>query len=133
MAVPVAVAVVVTGAALVAAGSVVEAFTAAASVVAVFEVEAFTAVLPVVAFAVLAFVVLVFVAAAFVEASAGIGSAVEVSTMGFSSLAILGTPSFTIPILTTDTIPMAIILTVTDTVLTELRAHPSVAGKTMVK
>jgi hypothetical protein len=87
------------------------AFAAVASMVAVFE----AAVLQVVGFEV-AFVVLAFVAAAFVEASGGIGSAVEASTMGFSPLAIMGIRSFTIPIHTTDTIPMAIILTVTGTV-----------------
>jgi Putative peptidoglycan binding domain len=116
---------------MVAAASVEEAFTAAASVVAVFEVVVFTAVLPVVVFAAVlpieAFAVdfvaevfagLVFAVLAFEEASAGIGSVIETSTIGSSSLAILGTRSFTIPIHTTDTIPMAIILTVTGTSLT---------------
>jgi peptidoglycan hydrolase-like protein with peptidoglycan-binding domain len=102
---------------MVAAASVEEAFTAAALVVAVFEVEVFTAVLPVAAFAV-DFVAEVFAVLAFEEASAGIGSVIETSTIGSSSLAILGTRSFTIPIHTTDTIPMAIILTVTLTSLT---------------
>jgi Putative peptidoglycan binding domain len=107
---------------MVAAASVEEAFTAAASVVAVFEVEVFTAVLPIEAFAVdfvaEVFAGLVFAVLAFEEASAGIGSVIETSTIGSSSLAILGTRSFTIPIHTTDTIPMAINLTVTGTSLT---------------
>jgi len=47
-----------------------------------------------------------------------IGSAAETSTIGPSSLAILGIRSFIIPTLTTGTIPTAIILTVTDTTLT---------------
>src|SRR6266436_2370901 len=80
---------------MVAAASVEEAFTAAASVVAVFELEA----LPVVVFEVEGF-------------------AAETSTIGPSSLAILGIRSFIIPTLTTGTIPTAIILTVTDTTLT---------------
>src|SRR6266567_1025904 len=91
---------------------------AAASVAAVF-----TAVVSVVvAFAAVAFVVVAFAAALTVMVFATmvlavIGSAIETSMIG-SSLAILGTRSFTIPIHTTDTIPMAIILTVTDTSLT---------------
>jgi hypothetical protein len=107
---------------MVAAASVEEAFTAAASVVAVFEVVVFAAVLPIEAFAVdfvaEVFAGLVFAVLAFEEASAGIGSVIETSTIGSSSLAILGTRSFTIPIHTTDPIPMAIILTVTGTSLT---------------
>src|SRR6266550_3370098 len=80
--------------------SAVVVMVAAASVVAVFEVEA----LPVVVFATMVLAV--------------IGSAAETSTIGPSSLAILGIRSFIIPTLTTGTIPTAIILTVTDTTLT---------------
>src|SRR5207244_2485025 len=47
-----------------------------------------------------------------------IGSAIETSMTGSSSLAILGTRSFTIRTHTTGTIPTAIILTVTDTIRT---------------
>src|SRR4029077_13381810 len=108
-------------AASVAADSVAEVFAAVASVPAVFEVPALAAALPVSVFAVdfvaVMFAALVFTAAFAVMASAGIGSAIESSTMG-SSLPILGTRSLIIPTLTTDTIPMAIILTVTDTTLT---------------
>src|SRR5712675_3633208 len=108
---------------MVAAASVDEAFTAAASVVAVFEVEA----LPVVVFEVEAFAVPLTVVAFAVALTvmvfatmvlAVIGSAAETSTIGPSSLAILGIRSFIIPTLTTGTIPTAIILTVTDTTLT---------------
>jgi hypothetical protein len=57
-----------------------------------------------------------FVAVAFVMAAfAAVGSTIAASTMGSSSLAILATRSFTIPIHTTGTIPTAIILMVTDT------------------
>src|SRR6266404_3525637 len=106
-----------------AAASVAEVFTAVASVVVVFEVTVFTAVLPVVVFAVdfvalvfaAAFVVVAFAAAAFMMvASAAVGSTMAASTMG-SSLVILVTRSLTTPIHTTGTIPMAIILMVTDT------------------
>jgi uncharacterized membrane protein len=72
---------------------------------------------PVVVF-VVDFVAVVFAVLAFEEASAGIGSAIETLTIGSFSLAILGIHSFTILTLTTDTIPMAIIHTVTDTALT---------------
>ncbi len=109
---------------MVAGASVEEAFTAAASVGVVFEVEAFTAVLPVEAlevgvFAVVltllafaaAFVVMAFMMVAF----AAVGSTIAASTIGSSSLVILVTLSFTIPIHTTGTIPIAIILMVTDT------------------
>src|SRR5438309_2092982 len=55
-------------------------------------------------------------AAAFVVAAfATIGSAIATSTTGLSSLAILVTRSFTIPIRITDTIHTDIILTVMDT------------------
>src|SRR5438876_8534259 len=109
---------------MVAAASVEEAFTAAASVGVVFEVEAFTAVLPVEAFEVGVFVVVLtllafaaaFVVMAFAEvAFAAVGSTIAASTIGSSSLVILVTLSFTIPIHTTGTIPIAIILMVTDT------------------
>jgi hypothetical protein len=89
--------------AAVTAGSALAASTAAALV------AAFAVALPVVVFAVVAFSA---------AASAGIGSAIETSTIGSSSLAILGIRFFIIPTLTTDTIPMVIILTVTDTSLT---------------
>jgi hypothetical protein len=46
------------------------------------------------------------------------GSVIEISTIGSSSLAILGTRSFTILTVTTGTIPMVIILTITDSVHT---------------
>ena len=58
-----------------------------------------------VAFGAVAFVMVAF---------AAVGSTIATSTIG-SSLAILGTRSFTIPIHTTDTIPTAIILMVMDT------------------
>src|SRR4029077_17277976 len=109
-------------AASVAAGSVAEVFAAVASVPAVFEVPAFAAALPVSVFAgvfvAVIFAALVLAGLASEGASAGIGSAIETSTIGSSSLVILGTRSFTIPTVTTDTIPIAIILTVTDTTLT---------------
>jgi hypothetical protein len=97
------------------------AFTAAASVGVVFEVEAFTAVLPVEAFEVGVFAVVLtllafavaFVAVAFVMvAFAAVGSTIATSTIGSSSLAILGTRSFTTPIHTTGTIRIAIILAI---------------------
>jgi Putative peptidoglycan binding domain len=74
------------------------AFAAVAFAVAVGFTVALTAV---------AFVMVAFAAA---------GSTIATSTIDSSSLAILGTRSFTIPIHTTDTIPTAIILMVTDTV-----------------
>src|SRR6266481_363184 len=77
---------------MVAGASVEEAFTAAASVGVVFEVMAFMMV-----------------------AFAAVGSTIAASTIGSSSLVILVTLSFTIPIHTTGTIPIAIILMVTDT------------------
>src|SRR6266704_493231 len=96
-----------------AAASVEPALTMAAFAVALtalaFVVVAFAAALPVVVFAVVAFA-----AAAF----AVIGSAIETSTTGSSSLAIFGTRSFTMRIHTTGTIRTAIILTVTDTICT---------------
>ena len=98
---------------------------AAASVGAVFAVAVFTAVLPEVVSAV-DFVALVFAVLAFEEASAGIGSAIEASTIGSSSLTILGTRSFTIRIHTTGTILTAIILTITDTIRTINQATKAV-------
>ena len=83
---------------------------AAAFAAAALAVAAFTVALTAVAFAV-ALVAVVFVMVAF----AAVGSAMAASTIDSSSLAILGTHSFTIPIHTTDTIPTAIILMVTDT------------------
>jgi len=59
-----------------------------------------------------------FVVALTAVAFVAIGSTIATSTAGLSSLAILGTRSFTIPIRITDTIPTDIILTVTDTILT---------------
>jgi len=86
---------------MVAAASVEEAFTAAASVeevsAAALMVAGFTVALTAVAFA-------------------AVGSTIATSTIDSSSLAILGTRSFTIPIHITATIPTAIILMVTDTV-----------------
>jgi len=134
--------------AVTAAGASVEAaaFTAAASVGAVFEEEAFTAVLPVeafevgvfavvltllafaAAFVVMAFAEVAFVAAAFMMvAFAAVGSTIAASTMGSSSLVILVTRSFTIPIHTTGTIPIAIILMVTDTAALAAAAFVAVA------
>src|SRR5260370_31648872 len=117
---------------MVAAASVEEAFTVAASVGAVFEEEAFTAVLSVdvievgvfavvltlvvfgVAFVVVAFAEVAFVAAAFMMvAFAAVGSTIAASTMGSPSLVILVTRSFTTPVHTTGTIPIAIILAIT--------------------
>jgi hypothetical protein len=93
-----------------AAASVEGAFTAAASV----EAVAFVAgALTVAGFA----VALTAVAVAFVMvAFAAVGSTIAISTIDLSSLAIFGTRSFTILIHTTDTIPTAITLMVTDTV-----------------
>ena len=71
------------------------------------------------------FVALVFAVLAFEEASAGIGSAIEASPIGSSSLTILGTRSFTI-LITTGTIPTAIILTITDTIRTINQATKAV-------
>ena len=81
---------------------VVVVVTAAASV----EAAAFAAALTVAAFA----------AALTAVAFAAFGSTIATSTIDSSSLAILGTRSFTIPIHITATIPTAIILMVTDTV-----------------
>jgi len=85
--------------------------------VVVFEVEAFAVPLTVVVFAAVAFAVALTVMVFATMVLAVIGSAIETSTID-SSLATLGTRSFTIRILTTGTIPTAIILTVTDTVHT---------------
>jgi len=120
------------------------AFTVAASVGAVFEVEAFTAVFPVEAFAeeafavvltllafgaafvVTAFAEVAFVAAAFVMvAFAAVGSTIAASTMGSLSLVILVTRSFTTPIHTTGTIPIAIILAII-LMVTDTAALPAV-------
>src|SRR5580698_9192515 len=95
---------------MVVAASVEEGFTAAASVGAVFEAD-----LPALVFAA-AFVVVAFAAALTVMAFAEVAFAAAAfmmvaSTMG-SSLVILVTRSFTIPIHTTGTIPMAIILAI---------------------
>jgi len=86
---------------MVAAASVEETFTAAASVVAVFEVEAFAVPLTVVVFAAVAFAVALTVMVFATMVLAVIGSAAETSTIGPSSLAILGIRSFIIPTLTT--------------------------------
>src|SRR5260370_15740997 len=59
-----------------------------------------------------------FAAGLTVVAFAEIDSAIATSTIDSSSLTILGTRSFTIPIHITGTIPTAIILTITDTVRT---------------
>jgi hypothetical protein len=104
-----------------------EAFTAAASVGVVFEVEAFevgvfAVVLTLLAFAA-AFVVMAFAEVAF----AAVGSTIAASTIGSSSLVILVTLSFTIPIHTTGTIPIAIILMVTDTAALAAAAFVAVA------
>jgi hypothetical protein len=111
---------------MVAAASVEEAFTAAASV-AVFEVEAFAVPLTVVVFAAVAFAVALTVMVFATMVLAVIGSAAETSTIGPSSLAILGTRSFIIPTLTTGTIPTAIILTVTDSAALAAVAFVAVA------
>jgi hypothetical protein len=101
--------------------AVVVAVTAAASAEAVaFAAAALTVAFAVVAFAVAGFTVpltaVAFVAAAFIMvAFAALGSTIAASTIGSSSLVILGTRSFTIPVHTTGTIPIAIILMVTDT------------------
>jgi hypothetical protein len=111
---------------MVAAASVEEAFTVAASVGAVFEEEAFTAVLPVEAFEV-GFFAVVLTLLAF----AAVGSTIAASTMGSPSLVILVTRSFTTPVHTTGTIPIAIILAitlmVTDTVALPAAAFVAVA------
>ena len=92
---------------VVAAVTAVVVVTAAASV----EAAAFAAALTVAGFAV-ALMAVAFAAVAF----AAVGSTIATSTIDSSSLAILGTRSFTIPIHITATIPTAIILMVTDTV-----------------
>ncbi len=131
---------------MVAAASVEEAFTVAASVGAVFEEEAFTAVLPVeafevgvfavvltllafaAAFVVMAFAEVAFVAAAFMMvAFAAVGSTIAASTMGSPSLVILVPRSSTTPVHTTGTIPIAIILMVTDTAALAAAAFVAVA------
>src|SRR4029077_11088939 len=135
-----AVVVAVTAAASVEAA----AFTVAASVGAVFEEEAFTAVLPVeafegggfavvltllafaAAFVVMAFAEVAFVAAAFMMvAFAAVGSTIAASTMGSLSLVILVTRSFTTPVHTTGTIPIAIILAII-LMVTDTAALPAV-------
>ena len=91
----------------VAAASVEEAFTTA-------SVEAVSAAGVSVAFAA-ALMAGAFAAGLTVVAFAEIDSAIATSTIDSSSLTILATRSFTIPIHTTGTIPTAIILMVTDT------------------
>jgi hypothetical protein len=86
--------------------------------VVVFEVEAFAVPLTVVVFAAVAFAVALTVMVFATMVLAVIGSAIETSTIGSSSLAILVIRSFIIRIHTTGTIPTAIILTITDTVHT---------------
>src|SRR4029077_3832721 len=83
---------------------------AVAFVAAALTVAGFTVPLTAVAFVAAAFMMVAF--------AAGVGSTIAASTIDSPSSVILGTRSFTIPTLTTDTIPMAIILTVTDTTLT---------------
>jgi hypothetical protein len=130
---------------MVAAASVEEAFTVVALVGAVFEEEAFTAVLPVeafevgvfavvltllafaAAFVVMAFAEVAFVAVAFMMvAFAAVGSTIAASTMGSPSLVILVTRSFTTPVHTTGTIPIAIILAIT-LMVTDTAALPAAA------
>ena len=95
--------------------------TAAASVeaaafAAALTVAGFTVALTAVAFAAVAFAAAAFAAVAFAAAAfAAVGSTIATSTIDSSSLAILGTRSFTISIHITATIPTAIILMVTDT------------------
>ena len=88
------------------AAVVVVAVTAAASA----EAVAFVAAVLTVAFAVAGFTVPL-TAVAF----AAVGSTIAASIIGSSSLVILGTRSFTIPIHTTGIIPIAIILMAMDT------------------
>src|SRR6266478_4552482 len=102
---------------MVAAASVEEAFTAVLPVEA-FEVGVFAVVLTLLAFAaafvVMAFAEVAFVAAAFMMvAFAAVGSTIAASTMGSPSSVILVTRSFTTPVHTTGTIPIAIILAIT--------------------
>jgi hypothetical protein len=99
----------------------VEAFTAVLPVEA-FEVGVFAVVLTLLAFAA-AFVVMAFAEVAF----AAVGSTIAASTIGSSSLVILVIRSFTIPIHTTGTIPIAIILMVTDTAALAAAAFVAVA------
>ena len=94
------------------AASVEEAAFAAALTVAGFTVALTAVAFAAVAFAAAAFAAVAFAAAAF----AAVGSTIATSTIDSSSLAILGTRSFTISIHITATIPTAIILMVTDTV-----------------
>jgi Putative peptidoglycan binding domain len=75
---------------------------AVASAVAAFAVAGFTVPLTAVAFVAAAFMIMAF---------AAVGS-IAASTIDSSSLVILGTRSFTIPIHTTGTIPIAIILAI---------------------
>ena len=86
--------------------------------VVLFEVEAFAVPLTVVVFTAVAFAAALTVMVFATMVLAVIGSAIETSMTGSSSLAILGTRSFTIRTHTTGTIPTAIILTVTDTIRT---------------
>jgi hypothetical protein len=86
------------------------------------EVGVFAVVLTLLAFAA-AFVVMAFAEVGF----AAVGSTIAASTIGSSSLVILVTLSFTIPIHTTGTIPIAIILMVTDTAALAAAAFVAVA------
>ena len=72
-----------------------------------------------------------FAVALMAMAFAVIGFAIATSMTGSSSLAILATHSFTIPIGITDTIPTDIILTVTDTVVLAAVASVAVAFATL--
>ena len=86
---------------------------------AALTVAGFTVALTAVASTAVAFVAVAFVMVAFAAVSSTIATS--------SSLAILGTHSFTIPIHITDTIPTAIILMVTDTAALAAVAFVAVA------
>jgi hypothetical protein len=96
-------------------------------VVAVAVVVTAAASVEAAAFAAAALAVAGFMVALTAVAFAAVGSAMAASTIDSSSLAILGTHSFTIPIHTTDTIPTAIILMVTDTAALAAVAFVAVA------
>ena len=87
---------------------------------AALTVAGFTVALTAVASTAVAFVAVAFVMVAFAAVSSTIATS--------SSLAILGTHSFTIPIHITDTIPTAIILMVTDTAALAAVAFAAVAS-----
>src|SRR5881409_846579 len=100
------------------AAVVVAAFVAAALTVALtvaFAVAGFTVPLTAVAFVAAAFMMVAF---------AAVGSTIAASIIGSSSLVILGTRSFTIPIHTTGTIPIAIILAII-LIVTDTAALPT--------